>query len=130
MNALVRELVKLAKEKCFSPYPWYSRKTECYAIAKDDRKFVELASPDNIAVLAEENAWLRAHLTAKLTRNIVNITEAREVLRNQDVTDLDRALEAVAIVLRVNAIADDRLMKIAADVEKVAYDMSEEKRRG
>jgi len=50
---------------------------------------------------------------------VMTLEEARRILESQDVSDLGKTLEAVALVLRFNGIADARLLPIANQIEDV-----------
>ncbi len=52
----------------------------------------------------------------------MELEEARQLLEAQDTTDLDKALVALATVLRFHGISDARLVRIAEDIEGVAAD--------
>jgi hypothetical protein len=53
----------------------------------------------------------------------MNIDEARKILKNEDCADPKRALEAVAVVLRRQGLADRRFLKIAGDIESIADEL-------
>ncbi len=53
----------------------------------------------------------------------MTLDEARAIVAAQDDTDPARAMEAVTIVLRFNAISEPRLLAIAAITEEVAEQM-------
>ena len=50
----------------------------------------------------------------------MTLEEARRIVDTQDVTDPKKTLEAVALVLRFNSIADASLLPIATKIEKIA----------
>ena len=55
----------------------------------------------------------------------MDLTEARRILETQDDSDPVKSLEAIAMVLRFNAISDPRLLKVTAIIEQVAGEMKD-----
>lgn len=53
----------------------------------------------------------------------MNIDEARRIAASRDMTDLPKALLAVATMLRFHGIVDKRLVPLAEAVEKMAAGM-------
>jgi hypothetical protein len=50
----------------------------------------------------------------------VTLDEARKIVASEDMSDLPKALEAMAIVLRFHGIADKRLIDVATLIEEAA----------
>jgi hypothetical protein len=55
----------------------------------------------------------------------MTLEEARRIVADQDESDSARALEAVAVILRFEGIADARFLPIAERMEKLAAELTE-----
>lgn len=53
----------------------------------------------------------------------MTLDEARAIVAAEDDSDPARALEAVAMILRFNAISEPKLLDIAQTIEQVAGDL-------
>lgn len=56
--------------------------------------------------------------------SVMSLAEARAIIYMQDADDPARALEAIATVLRFNAISEPKLQVIAVSLEQIAKDIA------
>lgn len=55
----------------------------------------------------------------------MNLEEARRIVATEDTSDLAKALQAVALIVRHHGIADPTLLPIAGQIEDVAATLPE-----